>query len=122
VTAVEEFILAHARTLRSLVLIDCKIVVASDSASADPPPRTWAQVYETLGRELTVLTELKVIEAPSPGLHPSRPIGRYTSWHEEYLWMQYTGPPRGWDAPDDAALEALKQIVEERRTSMLSQA
>ncbi|KAI0047365.1 hypothetical protein FA95DRAFT_1679145 [Auriscalpium vulgare] len=122
VTAVEDFILAHARTLRSLVLIDCKIVVASDSASADPPPRTWAQVYETLGRELMGLTELKVIEAPSPGLHPSRPIARYTSWHEEYLWMQYTSPPRGWDAADDAALETLKEIVEERtrRTSMPS--
>ncbi|KAI0040935.1 hypothetical protein FA95DRAFT_1611403 [Auriscalpium vulgare] len=51
-TGTETFIISHARTLRSLVITDCKIDAATKSSLS------WSRVYARLGEALTELVHM----------------------------------------------------------------
>ncbi|KAI0047448.1 hypothetical protein FA95DRAFT_1221995 [Auriscalpium vulgare] len=59
VTVAEAFVLAHADTLTSLRLENCKVSIGPDE---DSPDRLWAQIYGALAEGLVCLRELDVEE------------------------------------------------------------
>ncbi|KAI0065680.1 hypothetical protein BV25DRAFT_1583522 [Artomyces pyxidatus] len=98
----EEFILAHAQTLVSLRLRDCKIKPTSEI-----PGRTWGHVYGVLGERMECLRELDVTNEGDGVAYCPRAV------HVPTILPEFGGWPL-WKAWDARELEKLKEIVRVR--------
>ncbi|KAI0065719.1 hypothetical protein BV25DRAFT_1821386 [Artomyces pyxidatus] len=118
---VEEFVVRHCSTLKSLSLSDCKI----PCPMALPPTRTWADVYRRFSDELGMLEVFEVIgdEELADGSSSSLPWRTYARWNLPSPlrgWNEYFEDeegPRTWGLDDDVALERLVKIAKERKSN-----
>lgn len=101
------FILSHKTTLRRLELTRCSIIVTDNT---DDSLRYWSHIWDRFSKDLTSLSELKIVQSSSEQTKTST---GYTMFVEDKeLEMFLLSPMRS--KTDDSALERFQRVVKQR--------
>ena len=108
-THIEDFIVRHKGTLRTLWLMDCKIAILGSFEEPEGAPHRWSHIWARFAKELGALVDFDML---SGYRYSARPI------HYARIWPGYWNVAVAWYLhymdEGEPALEALRQLVRSR--------